>query len=430
MANPQLPAKLRKAAILISTLDDRTADALLDQMGPEQAQRVRDAIMQLDDIPDDEQQQVIAEFLGRGNPNQTPSTSGDDGVELSESLVRQLEQPNPQPGPSYASLTGMNAGETSRRPANRQPFEFLRNVDSGILARLLGREHPQTIAVVMAHLPPEQVAEILAALPAETSIEALGRMARLDELVPEVLEDLERELEARLPHMATARLQPQGVASIQAVLDALDQSRRAQLLEKLGEKDARLLRRLGYTRSGENPFEEEQRPRTTQGAAPSFARFPWDAPQASTTPETKTDPQPEEQALAANASAEQEVDLTNDPARSLSPEQRPPQEDLPRLQFEHFNLISDAALNTIVEHADAATLELALTGADARIVRRVLRLLPVREAARWRQRLERPSPLRLRDIELAREALARLAMRLARQGEITLPNRLGFAAAA
>jgi len=419
MANTQLPATLRKAAILISTLDDRTADALLDQMGPEQAQRVRDAIMQLDDIPADEQQQVIAEFLGRGSS--APSSQiDDDGVELSESLVQQIERP----GQSYASLTGISASDEARRRANRQPFEFLRNVDSGVLARLLGREHPQTIAVVMAHLPPEQVAEILAALPPETSIEALGRMARLDELAPEVLEDLERELESRLPHMATARLQPQGVASIQAVLDVLDQSRRSQILEKLGQKDARLLRRLGYVPAGENPFNEEQRSRTTQGAAPSFARFPWDAAEAA-----ENEAQPQQAVQSFRVSVDNGLDLMNDPSRSLSAEQQVSRDEPVRLQFEHFNLISDAALTTIVEQADAATLELALTGADARIIRRVLRMLPVREAARWRQRLERPSPLRLRDIELAREALARLAMRLARQGEITLPNRRGFAVA-
>ena len=420
MANPQSPAALRKAAILISTLDDRTADALLEQMGAEQAARVRNAIMQLDDIPADEQQQVIAEFLGRSPKSLAAAPQGDDGVELSDSLVRQLEQP----GESYVSLTGMTSVARPHRRESRQPFEFLRNVDSGILARLLGREHPQTIAVVMAHLPPEQVAEILAALPPETSIEALGRMARLDELAPEVLDDLERELEARLPHMATARLQPQGVASIQAVLDVLDQSSRTQILEKLGEKDARLLRRLGYVPAGETPFNEGQQFRSTHGAAPSFARFPWDT--AAQRTDKAESPAHKE---TVRISADRGLDLTNDPARSVPPEHRPPADETARLRFEHFNLISDEALTTIVERADAATLELALTGADTRIIRRVLRLLPVREAASWRQRLERPSPLRLRDIELAREALARLAMRLARQGEITLPNRRGFAVA-
>lgn len=421
MSNLQSPAALRKAAILISTLDDRTADALLDQMGPEQAARVRNAIMQLDDIPPQEQEQVIAEFLNRG-PAAPAQVAAEDGVELSESLVRRMEQS----AVTYASALGMAPPQQSPRRPDRQPFEFLRNVDSSILARLLGREHPQTIAVVMAHLPPEQVAEILAALPPETSIEALGRMARLDDLSPEVLDDIERELEARLPHMATARLQPQGVASIQAVLEVLDQSQRSKILEKLGEKDARLLRRLGYVPAGESPFSDSRRPRQPLGSAPSFARFPWDAGAAA------SDPVVEQQIDSLRKIAEQGLDLTNDPELASPSANHPSEADdsPPPLQFEHFHLLNDDALTTVVEEADATTLELALTGADARLIRRVLRLLPVREAARWRQRLERPSPLRLRDIELARESLARLAVRLARQNIITLPSRRGFAAAA
>jgi hypothetical protein len=55
--------------------------------------------------------------------------------------------------------------------------------------------------------------------------------------------------------------------------------------------------------------------------------------------------------------------------------------------------------------------------------------VPARIAADWRQRIERPGPLRLRDIELARHLLERLASVLARRGEITLP-RSRFAAAA
>ncbi len=420
MSNPQSPAALRKAAILISSLDDRTADALLDQMGAEQAARVRNAIMQLDDIPPHEQEQVIAEFLNRGPATTARLDNGGVELEVSESVARQLEQPPV----TYASATGMSLAQGTTRPANRQPFEFLKDVDSSVLARLLGREHPQTIAVVMAHLPPEQVAEILAALPPETSIEALGRMARLDELSPEVLEDIERELEARLPHLSTARLQPQGVASIQAVLDALDQSKRAQILEKLGEKDARLLRRLGYVPAGEVPFSEEAKPRQPQGAAPSFARFPWDANSPN------EDQAIEQQIHSLRTLADEGFDLTNDPTAQRQPIRGEASENTPPFLFEHFNLMNEPSFTRVVEEADEATLELALTGADVRIVRRVLRLLPVREAARWRQRLERPSPLRLRDIELAREALVRLAVRLARQNEITLPSRRGFAAAA
>src|SRR5262245_6821364 len=76
---------IRKAAILISTLDSASGDALLEQMGPEVAERVRNALMELDEIPSDEQTDVIADFLGRGGKEP------DGGVEMDLSLSRRIE---------------------------------------------------------------------------------------------------------------------------------------------------------------------------------------------------------------------------------------------------------------------------------------------------------------------------------------------------
>src|SRR5204863_8788790 len=80
---------VRKAAILISTLDSASGDALLEQMTPEVAERVRNALMELDEIPSDEQAAVIADFLGRGEREQ------DGGVEMDASLSRRIENELP-----------------------------------------------------------------------------------------------------------------------------------------------------------------------------------------------------------------------------------------------------------------------------------------------------------------------------------------------
>ena len=79
-------ASMRKAAILVSALDHRTADALLDRMPADDAARVRNAVLDLGDVSDDEQRAVLAEFLQAGGP----AGRGDEGVELDESLARKL----------------------------------------------------------------------------------------------------------------------------------------------------------------------------------------------------------------------------------------------------------------------------------------------------------------------------------------------------
>ncbi|HIA19066.1 MAG TPA: hypothetical protein EYN70_06550, partial [Planctomycetaceae bacterium] len=76
------PGTIRKAAILITSLDQETADQLLEQMPPEQAQIVRNAALDLGELSNDESSEVIAEFL-QSNPSQS-------GVELDQSLADKL----------------------------------------------------------------------------------------------------------------------------------------------------------------------------------------------------------------------------------------------------------------------------------------------------------------------------------------------------
>jgi hypothetical protein len=57
---------LRKAAIVIATLDSRSADSLLDKMPPETAAHVRELMVELDDVPAAEQDAVLREFMMAG----------------------------------------------------------------------------------------------------------------------------------------------------------------------------------------------------------------------------------------------------------------------------------------------------------------------------------------------------------------------------
>ena len=55
-------AGIRKAAILVASLDPSAADAILKQLGPEQADLVRRAVLYLDEIDSEERRRIIDEF--------------------------------------------------------------------------------------------------------------------------------------------------------------------------------------------------------------------------------------------------------------------------------------------------------------------------------------------------------------------------------
>ena len=379
-----LPTSLRKAAVLISALDERAADALLDQMGPEQAARVRSAMMELADVSDDEQQRVLAEFLQRKHSPALAAAAARDGdVEL------ELATPEAANGGPTTLST-----ETEHRPAGTEQTSSeiqltrLSSIAPESLARVLRSENPQTVAAVLAHLPPEQTAVVLEYLPAALATEALARMAWIEPLASAVLADLERELCARIEReLGPAALPAESVRRVSAVLSAMDFRQRERVVLQLAERNGALANRLGLCsqRSG---------PNTAQAYQASSFRYRIERPEAHNQP-------------AAHS----------EPAASI-------------LEFADLAVLDNHSLRAVFAAAEPSVVLLALTGADDSLLDRVLCDLPPREAAVLRQRLDHPGPLKLRDIERAQQQLAALASRLAVQGAIRLPPDVRFAAAA
>jgi flagellar motor switch protein FliG len=78
------------------------------------------------------------------------------------------------------------------------PFEFLRRADPRQILSFLQDEHPQTIALVMAHMHADQAAMVLGGLPEHLQSDVAVRVATMDRTSPEVIAQVEAVLERRL----------------------------------------------------------------------------------------------------------------------------------------------------------------------------------------------------------------------------------------
>lgn len=208
-----LPNQLRKAAVLVASLDSASADRLLDQMGDALARQVRDAVIALGEPSPEEQEAVIAEFFqndARPKPQQL------DGVELDVSLSEKL---------------GMATESTNQpTPADSledvEPFRFLHQAHSGRLAPYLAKEHPQTIALILAHVPPARAADMLASLPKDLQADVVRRLVDQREVNPEIVREVERGLMDRLG--ADALDHHHRASGINGVLEIIRSSQPAQ----------------------------------------------------------------------------------------------------------------------------------------------------------------------------------------------------------
>ena len=218
------PSGICKAAILVAGLDREAADLLLDQLNPEDADQVRQAVMSIDRIDPEERRRVIDEFrrIGPMVPGKCPP-----GIELSD-----------LPAPSAESMIGEEGVP---------PFDFLRDAEAENLSQLLGTEQPRTIALVLSHLTPQRAGEVLSCFAPSLQVEVVRRLADLDSADPQTLREVEQSLEARLSQQfATDSARAAGPDTVSNILAHCDSHMAGDILENLATRDKQLAEQLGY----------------------------------------------------------------------------------------------------------------------------------------------------------------------------------------
>jgi flagellar motor switch protein FliG len=222
---------IRKAAILVSALSPAAAERLLAQMQSGQAEEVRRVQGALGPVDAEEQRAVIEEFF-----NLAP---GLPGVEIDESLARKI-----------ARKKGSSSAEPPESSGPKSPpFRFLQQAEDEKLVKILGSERPQTIALVLSHLPPEQAGAVLVRFAPAAQVEIIRRLVDLEETHPEILREVGRALEVRLSEQVRMqRRRVAGLAAVEGILEASGSQVSAKIFENLTVLDRSLADKLGPER--------------------------------------------------------------------------------------------------------------------------------------------------------------------------------------
>lgn len=128
-------------------------------------------------------------------------------------------------------------------------FDILKWLDSNAIANMLAREHPQTIAIIVAYLESTQAAEVMAKLPEHIKIDVALRIASLDQISPSVLGELEDVLQSQLQSYTRGR-KIGGIRTVAEILNQLDRNTEDLILKNIEEKDQILadeIRKLMFT---------------------------------------------------------------------------------------------------------------------------------------------------------------------------------------
>jgi flagellar motor switch protein FliG len=114
-------------------------------------------------------------------------------------------------------------------------FATLAKTDPEQLSKFILGEHPQTIALILAHLAPGNAAQVVTLLPDELRIDVLTRMASLEDIAPDVVTRISTVIEQRLRSLSngTSREQHGGVRAVAELFNRLERTVSAPVLEAI-----------------------------------------------------------------------------------------------------------------------------------------------------------------------------------------------------
>lgn len=236
MSEHEIPG-LRKAAILLLSMDQDTAALVMQRLDRDDIEEVTREIASLDRIDGRERNSVVREFH---NLALASSYIDEGGLGYARELL----------GKSLSREQADEICQQVERTINASPFAFLSKAESANLLTFIQDEHPQTIALILSHLPPTKASEILVGLPATKQIEVVKRIANMEQTNPEVIKEVERGLEHRLAAMIHQTFEKTGgVQTVAEMLNLADRATEKSILEALETDDPDLvesIRRLMF----------------------------------------------------------------------------------------------------------------------------------------------------------------------------------------
>ena len=173
--------------------------------------------------------------------------SSDEGEKSAEELYQLLVANKfvSEGGVDYAKkviLRTLGAGPAKRimerlssSYASSNAFEAIDRLNPIQLSQFIQNEHPQTIALILAHLTPSSSAELLESLPEEIQADVAVRMSSLETISPDVIRGISAVLEEKLKPVGTyAHSQAYGgIRAVAELFNRMERRRSRAVLEKI-----------------------------------------------------------------------------------------------------------------------------------------------------------------------------------------------------
>jgi len=218
----------RKAAILLVILGPDKAAQVLKHLDDETVEQLTIEIANVGSVSDEERRTVLQEFQ---NIMRAKEMIAKGGLEYAKEVLEKAF------GPEKAA----KIIERLVSSLQVRPFDFIKTADPVQIVNFLQNEHPQTVALVLSYLEPDLAAQVLGSLPEDLQVEVLKRIALLERTSPDIVREIERNLEKKLSGFVGQSFSKiGGIDTAAEIMNNVDRTTERSIMEKLAADNPEL----------------------------------------------------------------------------------------------------------------------------------------------------------------------------------------------
>ncbi|MGH9586252.1 MAG: flagellar motor switch protein FliG [Acidobacteriaceae bacterium] len=231
---------VRKAAILMVAVGDELGKKIIQNLPEADVQRVTEELANLKNISPNLSFEIVEEFFEMLETQQYMMHGGLDYATrlLVDSFGKQRAE-------------DLLALVKRAQEASQGNLAMLQRVDPAQLGKFLNGEHPQTVALVLAHLDPRRASQVLDSLGPDRRVEAVRRLAAMRQFSPEMAQKVAFILHRRLENVGdSSRKAYSGFKAVADLLNRQDSEQAKKILEQIEDSDPEMalnIRNLMFT---------------------------------------------------------------------------------------------------------------------------------------------------------------------------------------
>ena len=225
MANERLTGP-QKAAIFLFNIGEELASSIVKKLDEEEIKKLGTSMSKIPPVSPKEIDVIFSQFNEMATSLYSQISNGEGTQFIKKVITKAVDK-----GKAESILDQMQEG------GKWNLFQKVRQLDFKTISNFIQNEHPQTLAVILTHLDSKLTAAILGEFPPPLQVEVLHRIAALENISQEIIEEIDQALDKELGMIKGAEGRNEGgIHLVAEILNQMDSSVESAILKGIEEQ--------------------------------------------------------------------------------------------------------------------------------------------------------------------------------------------------